>query len=307
MDRFSAMECYVRVVDTGSFSAAARQLGIGQPAVSKTIKQLEDTLGVKLLVRSTRGLATTEAGQSYYERVKRVMEDADEADLAARGAGTSLTGRLRICAAVTFARIHLIPHLQPFLDAHPDLELDIVLDDRNIDLVQEGIDIALRMGELPSSSLTARLIARSQRLVMGTPAYFARAGVPASPADLAMHQAIIYRKGGSGSGNAWTFRQTTSTVEVTAKGRIYISAAEGIRAAVLADMGLTLAPAWMFAPELAEGRVQAVLIDWALPPIDLWAVFPTGRVATAKARLFASFVEGLLAKNAVTIPVGNKS
>src|SRR5262245_22430988 len=136
MDRLAAMETFIRVVDTGSFSGAARHLRVGQPAISKTIAQLEERLGVKLLVRSTRGLAPTEAGQNFYERAKRAVEEADEADLAARGAGSGLTGRLRICAAVTFARLHVVPKLPAFLAAHPDLEMEVVLDDRNIDLVQ---------------------------------------------------------------------------------------------------------------------------------------------------------------------------
>ena len=159
MDRLAAMEAFVLVVDTGSFSAAARRLNLGQPAVSKMVAQLEDRLGVKLLVRTTRGLTATEAGLNYYERARRSIEEADEAELAARGADSGLMGRLRICAAVTFARIHLMPHLPEFLARHPELEMDVVLDDRNIDLVQEGIDVALRMGRLVDSTLTARRIA----------------------------------------------------------------------------------------------------------------------------------------------------
>ena len=148
MDRLASMETFIRVVETGSFSGAARQLRVGQPAVSKTVAQLETYLGVKLLTRSTRGLTPTEAGLGYFERAKRAIEEADEAELAARGAGTGLKGRLRVCAAVTLARIHLIPLLPQFLVQHPDLDLEVVLDDRQIDLVQEGIDLALRMGKM---------------------------------------------------------------------------------------------------------------------------------------------------------------
>ena len=137
MDRMAAMEAFVVVVDTGSFSAAGRRLNVGQPAVSKTVAQLEERLGVKLLVRTTRGLTATEAGLNYYERARRSIEEADEAELAARGAGSSLRGKLRFCAAVTFARIHLMPHLPEFLAQHPELEIEAVLDDRNIDLVHE--------------------------------------------------------------------------------------------------------------------------------------------------------------------------
>ena len=181
----AAMETFVRVVETGSFSAAARVLNVGQPAVSKTIAHLEETSGVRLLMRSTRGLSPTEAGRNFYERAKRAIEEANEADMVARGAGASLTGRLRVSAAVTFARLHVVPRLPKFLAAHPELTMDVILDDRVIDLVEEGVDIALRMGTLVHSSLTARKLASAPRHVVGTPAYFARSGVPATPAELA--------------------------------------------------------------------------------------------------------------------------
>jgi DNA-binding transcriptional LysR family regulator len=197
MDRLAAMEAFVVVVDAGSFSGAARRLNVGQPAVSKLIAQLEERLGVKLLVRSTRGLTATEAGLNYYERARRAIAEADEADIAARGAGTSLAGKLRVAAAVTFARIHLMPRLPKFLQRHPDLKIEIVLDDRPVDLVQEGIDVALRMGrQLPDSSLTVRRIASAPSVVVGTPIYFARTGEPTVPADLAAHQAVIYDQRG---------------------------------------------------------------------------------------------------------------
>lgn len=293
MDRLLAMQAFVKVVDTGSFSAAARHLRVGQPAVSKTVNQLEEHLGVKLLARSTRGLHTTEAGQNFYERAKRTLEEADEAELAARGAGSGLVGRLRICAAVTFARLHVVPKLDSFLAEHPGLEIDVVLDDRTIDLVQEGIDVALRMGDLPNSSLTARRIGHSPRLVVGTPDYFTRHGEPATPAELSGHRAIVYLQGGGG--DVWSFRRQSTESSVTVRSRLRVSAAEGVRAAVLSGQGLAIASEWMFAPELADGTVRAVLTDWTLPGIDLWAVYPTGRTITTKARLFTDFVEKTVA------------
>jgi DNA-binding transcriptional LysR family regulator len=289
MDRLAAMETFVRVMEAGSFSEAARQLHLGQPAISKSIAQLERHLGVKLLLRSTRGLAPTEAGESFYHRAKRVIEEADEADLAARGAGATLSGRLRVSAAPTFASLHVIPHLPEFLAAHPALEMEIVLDDRNIDLIEEGIDVSLRMGDLRDSSLTARRIGQTQRLVVGTPAYFRRAGEPRLPAELAAHECVIYAKGPGR--DVWLFRKETSEISVTAKGRLRVSAAEGVRSAVLAGIGLSVVSEWMFSRELASGEVRAVLTDWSVAPIDLWAVFPAGRVASAKARSFANFVE----------------
>ncbi|ODN65874.1 LysR family transcriptional regulator [Methylobrevis pamukkalensis] len=298
MDRLQAMAAFVRVVETGSFSAAARHIGVGQPAISKTIAQLEDRLQVRLLVRSTHGLAPTDAGLRFYERARTVIEGADEAELEARGAGAGLTGRLRVSAATTFARLLVVPRLPEFLARHPGLEIDIVLDDRVIDLVSEGIDVSLRMGQLADSTAVARRLARGRRSVIATPAYLGRAGTPSVPADLAAHEAIVYSQLESG----WMFRKDGTEASVAIRGRIRVSAAEGIRAAVLADMGLTVNSDWMFAPELACGAVVRVLDDWELPPVDLWAVFPTGRLASAKARAFADFVEaavdGAVARNA---------
>ena len=291
MDRLAAMETFVCVVETGSFSAAARRLNIGQPAVSKTIAHLEKRLAVSLLLRSTRGLTPTEAGLAFFERAKRALEEADEADNAARGSASGLSGSLRISAAVTFGRLHIVPQLGPFLDQHPQLNIDLMHDDRNINLVEEGIDVALRMGALTDSGLTARKIADCRRVVLGTPAYFAKYGEPACPAELSKHQAVVYNLGG---GNTWQFTKGTEQQSVILCGRLRVSAAEGVREAVLADQGLTLASEWMFAPELASGAVKTVMHDWTLPDLDLWAVFPTGRMASAKARAFVEFVQGVL-------------
>ncbi|MGY2261683.1 LysR family transcriptional regulator [Pseudomonas sp. SDO55104_S430] len=291
MDRLAAMETFVYVVETGSFSAAARRLNIGQPAVSKTIAQLESRLSVRLLLRSTRGLTPTEAGLAFFERAKRAIEEADEADNAARGSASGLTGNLRVCTAVTFGRLHIVPHLGPFLEQNPELNIDLMLDDRNVNLVEEGVDIALRMGALSDSGLTARKIAECQRVVLGTPAYFEKHGEPTCPADLSKHPAIVYNLGG---GAHWSFRKDGEEQSVIINGRIRVNAAEGLRAAVLSHQGLTMASEWMFAPELVDGSVRAVMTDWTLPIMDLWALFPTGRMASAKARAFVEYVQGLL-------------
>lgn len=290
MDRLQAMTTFVRVIEVGSFSGASRLLGVGQPAVSKTIAQLEERLQVRLLLRSTHGLTPTEAGLRFYERARLAIQDVDEAELEARGAGAGLSGRLRISAAPTFARLLIVPRLPEFLARHPDLEIDVILDNRVIDLISEGIDLSLRMGDLPDSNAVARRIATGGRSVVATPAYLARAGTPHVPADLAGHEAIIF----SQLSNSWVFRRGGTEASVSIRGRLRVSAAEGIRAAVLADLGLAVASDWMFGPELASGAVHRVLEDWALPPIDLWALFPTGRLASAKARAFADFVEAMI-------------
>jgi len=292
MDRLSAIEIFIRVVDTGSFSAAARLLNVGQPAVSKAIVQLEEWLGVKLLLRSTRALAPTEAGTSFYERAKRTVEEAEEAVMAARGTASGLSGKLRVSAAVCFGRLHIVPRLAEFLDQHPNLNLELVLDDRIIDLVDEGIDLALRSGILADSNMTARKIAEARVRVVGTPEYFKRHGVPKVPADLLSHRAIVYTRGDGG--DDWTFRKETAKVSVKLPARVRISAAEGVRAAVIGGMGFAVAPEWAFTPELKSGEVVSVLNDWTLPGINLSAVYPVGRLASTKARQFAAFVETCL-------------
>ncbi|WP_092137522.1 LysR family transcriptional regulator [Cupriavidus sp. YR651] len=292
MDKMVAMETLVAVVEAGSFSGAARLLEVGQPAVSKTVAQLEEQLGVRLLIRSTRGLTPTEAGTRFYEHARRAIEAAQEAEMAARGSDAQLTGRLRVSAAVTFARMHVVPYLGRFLAEHPQLSVDVLLEDGNVDLMALGVDVALRMGNLGDSSMTARRIAQSRRVVLGSPRYFEQAGEPMSPADLASHQAIVYDR--QGGGTTWAFRHGSTEISVEVSGRLRVTAAEGVRAAVLGDLGVAIASEWMFAPEIASGAVRPVLTEWTLPAVDLWAVFPAGRLPGAKARAFVAFVEATL-------------
>lgn len=293
MDRLTLMETFVCTVETGSFSAAARRLAVGQPAVSKAVAQLEERLQARLLLRSTRGLTTTEAGQAYYESAKRAIAMVDEADGVARGVNTDLAGKLRICAAVTFARLHIIPHLKKFLERHPALEVEVMLDDRHIDLLEHGIDVALRMGDLGDSSMTARRIASGRRLAVAAPAYLAEHGTPRMPADLSRHEAVVYLSDAGGT-TTWSFERDGAEVSVTVGGRLRVNAAEGVRAAVCSGVGVAIASEWMFAPELASGAVECLLPEWRLPAIDLWAVYPAGRLGSTKARAFTAFVQEIM-------------
>ncbi len=296
MDRLTLMETFICTVETGSFSAAARRLDVGQPAVSKAIAQLEERLQARLLLRSTRGLTTTETGQAYYESAKRAIAMVDEADGVARGANTELAGKLRVCAAVTFARLHIIPHIKQFLQRHPALEVEVMLDDRQIDLLEHGIDVALRMGDLGDSSMTARRIVTGRRLAVAAPSYLAEHGRPQIPADLAQHEAVVYLRD-SGGATTWSFERDSSELSVTVGGRLRVNAAEGVRAAVCSGVGVAIVSEWMFAPELAGGAVEQLLPEWSLPTIDLWAVYPSGRLASAKARAFTTFVQEVMAES----------
>jgi DNA-binding transcriptional LysR family regulator len=295
MDRLREMEMFVRVVESGSFSAAARNFGMGQPAVSKTIAGLEDRLGVRLLVRSTRRLSPTEAGMAFYERALRAITETNEAEAAAHGAAARLEGRLRILAPVTFTRLHVIPKLGAFLDAHPKLRLELVMDDRMVDLLAENIDAGLRLGVLSDSALPARKLAQADRLVVASPDYLARRGLPKTPADLLKHDAIIYGQGVVEQ--EWIFRRGTSEKSVNLKARLMLSAAEGVREAVLTGQGFAISSRWMFAPEIASGAVVSVLQEWSLPPMDLWVIYPSGRLSTAKARAFVQWFEQIIGRD----------
>ena len=293
MDRLAALEIFVRVVDAGSFSAVARRQRIGQPAVSKAVVQLEQWLGVSLLMRSTRSVVPTEAGRVFYERAKRTIEEADEAVLAAQGSAKGLSGALRVSASICFGRLHIIPRLSAFLAEHPNLDLELVLDDRLVDLVNEGIDVALRTGAMPNSNMTARRIAEGRSVVVATPGYLQRHGTPTSPDELRNHEAIVLTRGGGR--DSFTFRKAGAEALVTLQGRLKVTQAEGLREAVTCDLGLAVTAEWLFSPELRSGQVVPILQDWALPTTNLFAVYPTGRFASTKARAFVSFVERCMA------------
>ena len=295
MDRLRDMQLFVRVVETGSFSAAARDLKIGQPAISKAMAALEDRLGARLLVRSTRQLRPTEAGTAFYERAIRAIAEASEAEAAARGAGAGLEGRLRISTAVTFGRLILVPKLGAFLETHPKIQLELVMDDdREPDLVGENIDVAIRCGVLQGSGMVVRKLAQAQVLVVASPAYLARKGVPRTPRDLLKHDGIIF----SHTGEDWVFRHGDSETRVRIPRRLTFSAYEGVRAAVIAGLGFTICPYWIFAPELESGEVATLLKDWRLPPEKLYVIYPSGQLTSSKARAFVNWIEKIITRDA---------
>ena len=287
------METFVHVVDAGSFSAAARQLRVQQPAVSKSIAQLEEWLGVRLLLRSTRAVAPTDAGLRFYERCKAALDLAEEAAQAARVSTAALRGRLRIATCGSFARLYLMPRLPEFLARHPELELDALLEDRDFDLVDERVDVALLEGGGGTSSSTARTIAQGRRVVVASAAYLDARGAPATPAQLVEHELVRYARDPVEAG--WVFRQGAREERVAVRGRLRVSAAEALREAVLGGIGIGIGCESLFAPDLRAGTLREVLADWQLPPITMSAIFPSGRLASASAREFVAFVENCLA------------
>jgi DNA-binding transcriptional LysR family regulator len=294
MDLISTMRSFVRVFETRSFSAAAKDLDRSQPSVSKAVAQLEQELNVQLFLRSTRGLTPTEAGQKFYEHAVRTLDEAELAIKAVKGAHAPLTGKLRVSGTITFMRQHIIPKLPIFMAQHPGLSLDLLLDDGNIGLIEEGVEVALRMGKLASSNLTARKIGQCRRIVVATPGYLETHGTPRQPNDLIKHAAIVLSRGEGG--DHVTFTMDGLSTEVVLQPRLRISALEGVRAAVLTGLGVAVASEWIFKDELESGQVVEVLTDWSMPILDLWSVLPGGaRYPSAKARAFIAFVEEQLA------------
>ena len=291
MDRLIAMRQFVAVIETGSFSAAARRLELGQPAISKTVAALEQRLGVKLLLRTSRAQQPTEAGRRFYERARNVLEDADAAEAEARAEATALTGRLRISAAPVYASTQVVPRLGSFLAAHPGLDVELILDDRRVDLIEEGVDLAIRAGELDDSTLTARRIDRARRCVVAAPEYLRRAGRPIEPPDLERHAIVGYA---GFAPAAWTLERDGVATRVPVAPRLKVSAAEALVAAARAGLGCALVSDRMVSRELANGEFVTLLDAWDAGGADVWVIFPAGRRPTTRARAFVDWLETAL-------------
>src|SRR5882672_4666778 len=247
-DRLAAMEIFVRVVDAGSFSAAATQLGVGQPSISKAVAQLEERLGVRLLVRSTRSLSLTGAGRTFYENAKSAVERVNHAERVARGPG-GLSGTLRVSASLCFSRIHVMPRLPEFLAQHPGMDINIIVNDRYVNLAEEGVDLALRTGKFTDTSLNVRKMAQAHRRVMATSTYWKAHEKPKTPTDLLAHECVILERDGKVI-DEWLFRKGALECTMKMRGRLKVNAAEGLREAVLSGLGIVVVSEWLFSPEL---------------------------------------------------------
>lgn len=287
MDKLLWMHCFVRAVETGSFSAVARELQIGQPNVSRHIASLEKLLGTRLLHRSTRHLATTPEGQKYYAQARQVLDVIAQAESDARGEAHP-HGLLRIACAESLGTEVLMKAMPEFLSRYPDVQVELRLSDGYIDLVAEGVDIAIRGGALKDSALRARRIGTSERICVASTAYLERHGVPAEPADLLQHECIVYTLLGSGG---WPFR----TGEVHVNGRLRLNNLEGIRRAVLRDLGVGYLPSWMVSSELERGEVHALLTAYAAPGTPLNALYAAERLLPQRASVFIEFIGGVFA------------
>ncbi len=290
MDTIGGMRIFSRVVEAGSFSAAGRQLGAAPSSVSRQINELENDLGARLFHRTTRKLSLTEAGQLYYERASRILIDVDEAKLALSEIGGAPSGILRVTVAASLARLHIMPALADFQNTFPAVKVAVSVTDRMVDLVQEGFDLAIRVGRPRDSSLVARKIGSGRRIVCASPAYLKKAGTPQVPADLANHNCLTFRT--NPGSNVWSFRLGKGTLNVRVSGSLFADDGESLVAAAMAGLGLILLPAWLVGVELGEGRLLEVLPEFQIIPKDtpLYALYPHQRHLPPKVRVFIDFL-----------------
>lgn len=290
-DHLEALRLFVRVARRGSFSAAGRELGVPQSTASRMIAALEREIGASLLTRTTRAVALTDAGADFLTRIEPLLADLDEAEHAARGT-SDLRGQLRVGLGTSLAVRVVIPRLKPFLDRHPALQVELLMDDQRQDLVREGVDVALRFGKLADSSATARKLVNWPRALAASPDYLKVAPALDTPSDLAAHSIIVGPQGAGG----WTFCKGGTTTSVRLDGRLRIPTMEGVFAAAVAGMGIVMTTPAAFRREFEARTLVRVLPDWDLGAVDVHAVFTAGRAIKPSARALVVYLAEVLAK-----------
>jgi DNA-binding transcriptional LysR family regulator len=287
-DRLTALEVFTRIVETGSFTLAAAELNLSRGAVSKHMTVLEDRLGVRLLNRTTRRSSLTEAGTAFYERCRQLLADLEEAELQAGQAALCPRGVLKISAPMSFGIHHLAPALPDYLRAYPEVTVDLALNDRVVDLVDEGFDVAIRIRRLDDSSLIARRIAPCRMVVCAAPAYLAARGEPRVPADLARHDCLAYTY--AARGDVWEFTGPEGVETVRVTGRFRANNGDALGAAAAAGYGIIIQPTFIVSDQLASGVLRPILTDYRLAESSIFAVWPPGRHVSAKLRSFVDFL-----------------
>ncbi|MFT4053375.1 MAG: LysR family transcriptional regulator [Novosphingobium sp.] len=294
MDRWQAMRIFVRVAETASFAEAARQMHLSPPAVTRAISYLEDQIGVRLLARTTRSVKMTEAGQRYFDDCRRILADIAEAEASAAGSHSNPAGTLVVTAPVMFGQMHVLPVLLEYLDLYPRVTGRSLFLDRSVNIIEEGIDVAIRIGNLPPSGLTATRVGWVRRMICGSPSYFAQHGVPRSPADLADHRVIMPT--GAWVSPEWHFGADSRT-SVTVHPRLFCNTNQAAIDAAEQGWGITRVLSYQIGPALGQGRLQSVLDDHEESPMPIHVVHGEGRRATAKVRAFVDLAVERLRSN----------
>mgnify|MGYP000594863551 FL=1 len=287
MDGFSAIPVFVAVVECGGFSSAARLLGISKSAVSKRINVLEHTLGVKLLHRTTRKLSLTELGEHYYEHAAKAYSSAQDAEDAVAQLQGEPQGRLRINVPMSFGRLHVAPMIPKFLHRHPKISIDMVMDDKVLDLVGDGFDLAIRSGNLPSSSLIARKLAPLNSALCASPSYLEKYGTPQTLSDLEQHNCLVFSH--SQDIRAWTFTKGDAQQSVEVSGNYQVNNSEAIREALLNDVGIARLPTFVAGPDIKSGKLVRLFPQYRMPHKTIYAVFLERQYMPAKVRAFLDF------------------
>ncbi|WLG23352.1 LysR family transcriptional regulator [Pseudomonas sp. FP1154] len=288
MDLFDAMQMFVRVVERGSFSAVARELNLGQPAVSKQIRALEQHLGGALFARSTRHLALTDQGQRFYIHSKEILASLDTARLSFTRGQEQIAGPLRVAAPVSFGRLCIAPLMREFLARHPQVQIDLKLNDQNEDVLKENVDVAIRIGVVKNEGLVAVSLGDSPRRVYAAPAYLQQHGTPLEPADLARHNCLGFTL--LEHYDVWRFDQQDKQHRVTIKGNVTSNSSEAIREMVLSGLGISLSPQWLFAADVRQGTVSSLLEAYQPVALPISAVFSQDRRRSARTRAFVDFL-----------------
>jgi len=289
MDKLMLMEIFVRIVETGSFSAVAREGGMTQPTVSKQMTALERSLKTRLLNRSTRSLSMTEAGAAYYERCRNIIDQVRAAEISLGALQGTLGGTLSVNSSVGFGQMFLSRLMLDFQALHPEVSVLLTLNDRYIDLVEEGIDVAVRFGRLNDSSLVARRLAGSPVAVVASPAYLERHGVPQHPNDLTRHHCLHYSY--LSTGNEWVFPESGGDIRVRIAARFRTNNGYALRDAMLSGHGIAVMPLVFIQKELSRGVAIPVLQEFTATPLPVNAVYPSGRFVSAKVRTFIDYLQ----------------
>jgi DNA-binding transcriptional LysR family regulator len=289
MDRLTSMAVFKRTVDAGSFAAAARQVGISPEMAGNHVRALEKHLGVRLLNRSTRRLHVTEAGAGYYERCSRILADINEAEAEAGSLQAMPSGLLRIAGPLTFGVLHLGPAISDYMIRHPSIQVDVVLSDRHVNLIEEGFDLAIRIGEPSDSALISRRLASARLVLCAAPAYLERAGRPEQPADLSGHACLVYAD--LRAPRTWRFTDADGHTEsVQIAGPFTSNNPQLLVCLAVAGHGLILWPSFAVGPEILAGRLVPLLMEWRSRELAVWALYPHRSMLSTKVRSFIDFL-----------------
>jgi DNA-binding transcriptional LysR family regulator len=292
MDRWQAMRIFTKVAESESFAEAARHMHMSAPAVTRAVAALEEAIGARLFVRTTRSVKLTEAGGRYFDDCRRILSDIDEAEAAAAGSYAKPSGTLAVTASALFGQMHVLPIMTEYLDTHPTMSARTLFIDRPVNIIEEGVDVAVRIGRLPDSGFTAIKVGEVRRVICGAPSYFEKHGIPSTPADLKDHRIVA-------STSAWASPEWrfAGDERVTLRPALQCNTNEAAISTALSGWGLTRVLHYQVGPALIEGQLQIVLGDYEEPPLPINILHPEGRHAPAKVRAFLDLAVSRLRTN----------